>query len=432
MNRYRISGKSRKWKVKVVDKRKALQDYEELGMINDIDVKISLIQALIPIGLDAVQKQLQKEVLMLAGKRYQHGKEYTRWGRQNGSVYLQNQKVPIRVPRVRNIKGRSEVPLDTYRKLQDPYQGDERLFKQLIHGLSMNRYGESAALVPEVFGISGSRVSGRFKHATVKRLRYLQSRNLNKYDFVAIFIDGKRFADEGVLVSIGITIHGEKIVLGIEQMNTENHRSTEQFFNKLIERGLRHDQGLLFIIDGSKGLYKGIKRIFQGRGVIQRCWWHKQENVVSYLSKPQQVNWRRQIQEAYRNPSYKETHKALSRIADKLDSINTSAGNSLRKGLEETLTIHKLGLYNELKRSFCTTNCIESVLSAVAQYTQRVDRWRDGSHIQRWVAAGLLEVEPRLTKISGYKHLAMLRKRIQEHLQIENDTSMAVLTEGKT
>lgn len=425
----KVSRNGRKWKTKVISKRKALADQRALHQIADLDVKLTLIQELIPLGLKAVSEQLQKEVLELAGNRYRHGKECHRWGHQGGSIYLRDQKVPIEVPRVRDKGQRKEVPLKAYQRLQRPYKGDKGLFKKLLFGLSMNRYQESAELVPEVFGISGSQVSRRFKKVTSERLRYLQSRNLSEYDFVAVFIDGKRFSEEGLIVAVGITISGEKVILGIEQMASEHHRPLVQFFNKLIERGFGYERGLLFIVDGSKGLEKAIRLIFKGHYLIQRCRWHKQENVVSYLNKGQQVYWRRQIQEAYRQADYDKAKKSLLRIQKELGQINPSAAGSLAEGLEETLTIQRLGLYNQLRRSFCTTNCIESIMSQVSHYTDRVDYWRDGAHIQRWTAAALLEQEPRLQRVAGHKHLYLLRERIQEELARQLQREEAVITQ---
>ncbi len=219
-----IAVKRRKWKQKVSQRGKALQEMMGLKDINDIDVKVALIQVLIPEGLEAVNEKLQEEVNRPAGKEYQHGKKNTRWGRQSGSVYLRDQKVPIDVPRVRNKLLNVEVPLEYYKRFQEPYQGDEQVFKKLLNGLSTHKYRESAELVPEVFGISASNLSRRFKYASAARLKQLQERRLEKYDFVAIVIDGKRFAEDGLMIALGITIEGIKIVLGIAQMATENHR----------------------------------------------------------------------------------------------------------------------------------------------------------------------------------------------------------------
>lgn len=175
-------------------RRQVLEEMMKLNEINDIDVKVSMIQVLIPLGLEAVNENLQKEIMALAGKKHAHGKENVRWGKQGGSVYLLDQKVPVTVPRVRNKLRNTEMPLAYYQKLQEPYQGDEQVFKKLLNGLSTHKYRECAELIPEVFGISASNLSRRFKYATAAKLRQLQERRLEKYDFVTIFVDGKRYA----------------------------------------------------------------------------------------------------------------------------------------------------------------------------------------------------------------------------------------------
>jgi transposase-like protein len=411
-----IAKKRRKWKVKVKERRQALKQMLELGQINDIDVKVALIQALIPEGLKAVNEKLQAEVIALAGEKHRHGKENVRWGDQPGSVYLSDQKVPILVPRVRNKMRNSEVALQYYQKFQEPYQGDEQVFKKLLNGLSTHKYRESAELVPEVFGISASNLSRRFKYASSLKLKQLQERRLERYDFVAIVIDGKRFAEDGLMIALGITIEGQKIILGIEQMATENHRPIAQFLEKLIERGLRYEEGLLFIVDGSKGIHKAIEETFPLCAVIHRCHYHKIENVVSYLPKGLQMIWRAKLRAALRQSKYEAAVRALEKLTAELHNINPSAGMSLREGLDETLSLHRLGLYAELGKSLSSTNCIESVMSQLGQYTDKVDRWRGGNHIQRWAASGLLALEPRLQKMRGFRYLKLLRAQLQQEI----------------
>ena len=401
----RVPRKRQGWKKKVVDRREAVKMIQEMAGIDDLDVKVSLIQSLIPVGLARVSELLQEEVTRLAGPKGKHGKENTRWGHQWGSIFLGDQKTPLEIPRVRNKILDEEVPLEGYRKLQQPYQADEKVFKKLLNGLSMRKYAESAEIAQEVFGLSASNMSKRFKIATAARLRQLMRRSLSRYDFVAMFIDGKRFSEEGIVISVGITIDGEKVILGVAQMNTENHRAVEGFFSGLLQRGLRFEEGLLFIVDGSKGIIKAINRTFTGYAVIQRCQYHKRENVVSHLAKGNQMVWRRKLQAAYSKESYTESHAALDSLIGELDQVNPTAANSLREGMSDTLTLHRLGLNRILARSFSTPNCIESILAQVEQYTQRVDRWRNGAHIQRWVASGLLEVEPRLRRVKGWRHI---------------------------
>lgn len=412
-----IARTNRRWKEKVTNRRKSLEDMMKLKLIDDIDIKVSLIQALIPLGLEAVNNKLQEEVKSLAGEKHIHGKENVRWGKQGGSVYLLDQKVPVTIPRVRNKLYNVEMPLAYYQKLQEPYKEGEQVFKKLLNGLSTHKYRESAELVPEVFGISASNVSRRFKYVSAVKLKQLQERRLDKYDFVAIFIDGKRYTDDGLMVALGITIDGKKIILGIEQTATENHRPISRFFEKLIERGLHCEEGLLFIIDGSKGIAKAIDDIFPACGVIQRCHYHKVENVVSYLPKGIQGIWRVKLRAAYNNTSYETAKKALMKLYDELYNINPSAASSLEEGMEETLTLHKLQLCEELGKSFTSTNCIESVMSQLGQYTDKVDRWRGGSHIQRWAASGLIALEPRLNKVKGFRHLKLLKTKLREETE---------------
>ena len=324
-----VARKKRVWKKKVSECRQGVKTLQGMEGIDDLDVRISLIQALIPAGLERVGELLQEEVIRLAGPKGKHGKENTRWGRQWGSVFLGDQKIPIEVPRVRSKTLDEEVPLESYRKMQHPYKADEQVFKRLVNGLSMRRYVESAEIVPEVFGLSASNMSKRFKIATAAKLRHLMRRSLSQYDFVVIFIDGKRFAEEGIVVSMGITLEGEKVILGLAQMNTENHRCVEGFFDNLIGRGLRFEEGLLFVVDGSRGIIKAIERKFNGCAVIQRCQWHKRENVTSHLSKGEQVIWRRKIQAAYGKESYAEARAELTKLISELEEINPTTANSL-------------------------------------------------------------------------------------------------------
>jgi putative transposase len=203
---YSITRKRGFGKVKVVKRREALRELVELGGIDDVDAKVSLIQALIPVGLEKVNALLQDEVKRLAGEPRRHGKVNTRWGPQGGSVYLLDQKVPIEVPRVRNKPHNSEVPLQNYHKFQEPHRLDEQLFLKLLNGLSTHKYRESAELAPEVFGISASNVSKRFRLRGKAYLQKLLSRRLDEYNFIALFLDGKTYAKDGIVVAIGVTI----------------------------------------------------------------------------------------------------------------------------------------------------------------------------------------------------------------------------------
>jgi transposase-like protein len=248
-------------------------------------------------------------------------------------------------------------------------------------------------------------------------------RDLTEHDFVALFIDGKSFAEDEMIIALGVTVTGEKIILGFIQAATENEKVIRSLLNELMERGLSIEQGLLCVIDGAKGLRSAIKKVFENKAIIQRCQWHKRENVVSYLPKSHQATWRKKLQKAYEKPTYEEAKAALNRLKPELKLINESALRSLEEGFEETLALHRLGLFLQLGISLKTTNCIESVMSLVGQYTDKVDRWRNSSQKHRWVASALLEIEPRLRRIKGYRYLPTLRHCLKDRLEIMRDAA---------
>lgn len=414
--KFNVPKRRGKAKIKIAEKRKDVMNKIMNSYSETFDVKMAVIQELIPLGLQAISEELQAEVQKMAGPRYQHGGDNARWGRQNGSVYLRDQKFPIEVPRVRNTATNQEVPLESYQRLQQPLADDESTVLKLLHGLTTHKYQRSSSLAAEVFGVSPSNLSKRFKHRTAKTLQQFQTRSLTPYDIIGIFIDGKRYAEDGLMVALGITINGDKVFLGIEQCHSENAKAIEQWLTRLVERGLNFEQGILFIIDGSKGIRKAIERRFGRYAIVQRCRWHKRENVESYLDEAQQTLCRRRMQDAYAKTTYKEAKAGLEKLHQELLLVNESAANSLAEGLEETLTLHHLGLAPELAKSLSTTNCIESVMSQLGQYTDKVDRWHNSNQILRWTAAGLLDIEPRLNKIQGSRYLSVLRFKLKEKI----------------
>ncbi len=413
MPRNNVTKKRGKSKFKISDKREAAMKKIVDSYSEDFDVKMSVIQALIPLGLKALAEELQNEVTRLVGEKHSRGGDNSRWGRQNGSVYLRDQKIPICVPRVRNVAAGKEVPLQTYQRLQEPFN-DEEAMRRLLHGLSTHKYHESSALTAEAFGISASNLSRKFKKCSTDKLQQLQNRSLKQHDMVAIFIDAKRYADDGIIVGIGVTIDGKKIVLGIEQIHSENSRAIEQWLERLIERGLKFENGILFIMDGSKGIKKAIENKFSVYALTQRCCWHKRENVVAYLDEAQKVVFRRRLQDAYAQTTYKEAKTSLIQLHRELEKFNASAAHSLMEGLEETLTIHHLGLAPELAKNLSTTNCIEGVMSQLGGYTDKVDRWHNSNQILRWTGMALMDIEPRLHRIYGFGYLKVLRFKLQE------------------
>ena len=397
------------------NKKERLVAYEEMKSLNESSTRIELIQMLIPVGLQAIEEELQSEVSKLAGARYTRTHpDLKRWGCNEGSVFLGDQKVPIAVPRVRDILQGKEVPLSSYRGFQSPRSIDEVVFKRLINGISTRKYEQAALEVPATFGIKKSGISRKFIRASARKLKECLERDLSGYDIVSIFIDGKGFAENEIIIALGITLTGEKVVLGFIESSTENARVCRDFMNELINRGLNTDNEILFVIDGAKGIYKGIKTALSEKAVIQRCQWHKRENILKYLDKKHQSNFRRKLQSAYEQPTYEAAKKKLNLIKRELAILNQSAVRSLEEGMEETLTLHRLGMFPKLSISFKTTNCIETIMRQVGIYTDRVSYWKNSDQRQRWVGTALQEIEPKLRTVRGYRHLRELREAMKD------------------
>ncbi len=387
----------------------------------DVETKVECIQALIPLGLMRIQELLEDEVQTLAGARYERKTAQLpgrRHGSNPGSVRLAGQRHPLRLPRVQHLAG-GEIPLETLAHLRGTGKLDEVLLKRVLYGISCRNYEAAAAAVPGAIGLSSSTVSRSFIQASAKQLKGLQERDLSQLDIVAVFLDGKTFAEMTMVVAVGITLTGEKHVLGFVETGTENEAVLTPFLQELEERGLSSAQGLLFIIDGGKGLRAAVRQAFGTSALVQRCQWHKRENVVRHLPKGEQATWRRRLQRAYQRPTYAEARAALQRLQTELEDRNQSAARSVAEGLEETLTLHRLGVFAILGLSFKTTNCLESINALVEERCAKVDRWTNSNQRQRWLATALLDIEPRLRRVKGYRHLPKLREALQRDVNIE-------------
>ncbi|MGH9201893.1 MAG: IS256 family transposase, partial [Vicinamibacterales bacterium] len=291
----------------------------------DLDTRVALIQALIPVALDRVHEELRAEVESLAGERYvREGRRpgHVRWTSQRGSIYLADQKIPIDVPRVRDRVRNVEIPLQLYERLQQPRACDLGLLHKVLGGLSTREYERCAEAVPEAFGLSASTVSRRFTRASARKLRELSERRLEGYDLVALMLDGKTFAEDEMVAAVGVTIMGDKVLLGFVQTATENRKVCAAFLRELVERGLRFDVGLLVVTDGAKGLHAAVREVFGTAAVLQRCQWHKRENVLAYLPERHRATIRRKLQAAYEQPDYEAAKRALGKVRAELVLLN--------------------------------------------------------------------------------------------------------------
>lgn len=354
------------------------------------------------------------EVEEKAGKKYEREKEYSRWGSNPGSIKADGTKMPLDVPRIRHKESGVCTEPEIYKKINRDITIPKKMVQAIINGISQRKYKLVAKQIAKSFGISQSVISRKFTESAEAAVEEFTNRDLGRYEFVAILIDGKYFAKQQVVHAVGITSRGDKIMLGFVHTTTENSEAIKGLFTQIINRNFNFMNGIMVICDGSKGILKAIDSTFGEKAVIQRCQWHKRENVISYLPEHKKEEYRDKLRYAYSQISYEDAKKELEMIGSELEKINTSAYRSLREGLEETLTIHKLGFKKTLGRSFSTTNIIENINSQLETRLRNVKRWRDGNMRTNWIAVTLLDIEQNMRRIHGSDHLIAFKRKLIE------------------
>jgi transposase-like protein len=367
-------------------------------------------------GLKILHAILADEVTQKVGPPYRPdpAAANVRWGRQPGYVVFAGQKMGIERPRVRTRTG-EEVELDSYGRLQQDGRMQRAVAERIVCGLSTRKYRRAVEATLEGYGIRKSSVSRHFVRATAQQLEQLCERRLEKLKLVALLIDGIEFAGQTLIVALGVEENGVKHVLGLWQGATENATVSKALLEDLVARGLDPERRYLLVLDGSKALRAAVDKVFGERAEVQRCQLHKRRNVKDHLPEGCRADYDRQLRNAYAMSGYEEAKAALQRIWRQLCDVNPSAARSLEEGMEETLTLHRLGVTPLLRRSLASTNIIESCLSTVRQVARNVKRWQGGDHRVRWAAAGLLEAEKKFRKVKGYRHLEELARKLNPH-----------------
>ena len=368
-------------------------------------------------GLRIIGSILENEVTRRVGPPHRPDpvSGAVRWGRQPGYVIFGGRKVAVERPRVRTREGR-EVELDSYARLQHDGRRQRAVREGIVAGLTSRNYRRAVESVVEGYGIEKSSVSREFVAASAAQLQELCEKKLDGLDLVAILIDGIHLGQQVLVVALGIETSGIKHVLGLWQGATENTTVVKELLEDLVERGLAPERRYLFVIDGAKALRAGIERVFGQRGEVQRCQIHKRRNVKEHLPKNAQGDYDRRIRNAYAMTDYAAAKAELEKIFRQLERINPSAARSLEEGLEETLTVHRLGVGWLLRRTLASTNAIESCLSTVERVARNVKRWREGAQALRWTATGLLEAQKKFRRVKGYRELELLHRRMNSSL----------------
>jgi putative transposase len=386
-------------------------DREELlGQMQD-----SLESLAVELGLLVASAILEDEVTRLCGRRYERPSQrtHTRYGRQGGVVTLGGQKLPIDRPRVRRADGGGEVTLESYEKLRSPDAMPRAVLRRMVRGVSTREYEGVVDTARDGFGVGRSSVSREFVRASAADVRALAERRFDGGRFAAVMVDGVEYAGETMVVALGITDDGMKRVLGLRQGATENAEVCTALLEELVSRGLDPSRPLLFVLDGSKALHAAVTRVWGKDAVIQRCQVHKRRNVKAHVPEKHHAELDRRLSEAYHETDYAKAETSLEGTARWLDRLNPDAASSLREGLEETLTVVKLGVPGVLRRTLATTNPIESALSVTRRVTSRVTRWRDGDMRRRWCVAGLLRAESKFRRVKGHRGMPTLLKALE-------------------
>jgi putative transposase len=366
------------------------------------------------VGLGVLAELMEEEVVDVVGAKGKHDAERVavRHGHESGEVTLGGRRVPVERPRVRSADGRSELPLQTYAHFADRDPLSKVVLERMLAGVSTRRYRRTAEPVgseveQRARSTSKSSVSRMLVERTRRSFGELMSRRLDDVRLAVMMIDGLELQGRTNVVALGITTEGVKIPLGLWEGSTENATVATALLSDLVERGLDPEQGILFVIDGAKALRKAIRNVF-GEAPVQRCLRHKERNVLEHLPERERPAVKQRLRRAWALDDHARALDQLRRLAGELDRSYPGAAGSLREGMEEMLTLTRLGVSSNLKRTLESTNPCESMIEIVRRTQRNVKRWSSGEMALRWTAAGMLEAERQFRKIIGYRDLATL------------------------
>jgi putative transposase len=400
-------------------RRLATQDSQAVQLVIPLKEVVDLIQrGLMNVAL-SVFGQVAKgvmdcEVTALVGAKNQANpaRGNVRWGSEPGYCVVGGQKIPLQRPRVRDTR-RKEVPLGSYELMQRASLMEESVWQKMMHGLTTRRYSKVIEELEQAYGIQKSTISEHFIQASRQRLDQLLARRLNQYALCAMMIDGTPFGDQQLITAIGLTVHGQKLVLGLRQGATENGAVVKQLLEDLRDRGVDFEVPRLYVLDGGKALFAGVKHAAGKAAIIQRCQVHKIRNVIGHLTEEHCGHVRQKMHCAYAMREHSEARRGLDLLLRELMHLNPSAARSLEEGMEETLAIHRLRVGPLLRTSLASTNVIESAFSTVETVCRNVKRWQGGDQYLRWVGSGLLYAESRWNRVHGYREIPLLVKELE-------------------
>src|SRR5213596_2202436 len=399
--------------------------------------KEGLLALSVGVGLGVLSEMLEEEVDDVVGPKGKHNphRVTVRHGDESGEVTLGGRRVAVERPRVRSADGRSEVRLQTYEYFADRDPLSRSVLERMLAGVSTRRYRRTqepvgAEVEQAARSTSRSSVSRTFIERTRVSLSELMSRRLDDVRPAVMMIDGLELQGRTNVVALGISTEGVKIPLGLWQGSTENATVATALLSDLVERGLDPEQGILFVIDGAKALRKAIRNVF-GQAPVQRCARHKERNVTEHLPERDRPIVQQRLRRAWALDDHARALDQLRQLAGELERSNPGAAGSLREGIEETLTLTRLGVTGNLKRTLESTNPCESMIEIIRRTQRNVKRWSSGEMALRWTAAGMLEAERQFRKIIGYRDLATLVVAIEREHKTRRHSVDATRTSTK-
>jgi putative transposase len=385
--------------------------------------KEGLLALSVGVGLGVMAELMEEEVCDVVGPKGKHDPDRTavRHGLEAGEVTLGGRRVGVERPRVRTADGSQEVPLVTYRHFADRDPLTRLVLEQMLAGVSTRRFERTREPVgdeveAQARSTSKSAVCREFVARTRENLDALMSRRLDDVRLAVMMIDGIDLKGRTNVVALGVTTEGVKIPLGLWEGSTENATVATALLSDLVDRGLDPEQGILFVIDGAKALRKAIRTVFGERAVVQRCVRHKERNVLEHLPERDRPLVKRRLRRAWAQNDHRRALDELRALAAELERSHPGAAASLREGLEETLTLTRLGIHGRLRKTLESTNPCESMIECVRRTSRNVKHWQSGDMCLRWTAAGMLEAERQFRRIIGYADLAKLATAIEREL----------------
>ena len=282
----------------------------------------------------------------------------------------------------------------------------ERVVKHMMSGVSTRDYDGLLEEISGGMGLKKSSVSKAFVQGSREALDAINGRDLSSHSWISIMIDGIEFAGSCVIVVLGITTTGKKLILGLKRGETENWEVCKDLLQELFERKLKFDSPILFVLDGSKALKKAVRKVFGDSHPIQRCIRHKERNCLKYLPEQYHGEFRRRWKLLHGMSRFDDAKLEYDRLAHWLGNKNQEALASLEEAEMETLTVIQLEAGPLLRKTLASTNPIESAFNRVRARSTRVRNWKSGKdQITRWTASTLLEAEKKFRTIRGHKEI---------------------------